>query len=246
MKTKPRTVDKYTIISITMHLICVFIYNILDFRNLFSADCRCLFIFLATKAEQRNEKIAIPPTCVFISCISKIIIIVYSKSYMEIWCWCSLPHSLVCQMDRWIGVYIFSPMEITLIDMTVAFNQNDEIPFCDSIVQWRALLVPTHYLCVWAFFAIFRLTFLCLTVVLCSVCASMLAFFLSVLFNGFDLAKWLCFVLMFVCAFFSAALYLLSLAIGERKVHDMRVLTISIRIKYGPLINQLTRHESAD
>lgn len=71
-------------------------------------------------------------------------------------------------------------------------------------------------------------------------------FFLSVLFNGFDLAKWLCFVLMFVCAFFSAALYLLSPAIGERKVHDMRVLTISIRIKYGPLINQLTRHESAD
>lgn len=34
---KPRTVDKYTIISITMHLICVYAYNILDF-GFFCAD----------------------------------------------------------------------------------------------------------------------------------------------------------------------------------------------------------------
>lgn len=56
MKTKPRTVDKYTIISITMHLICVFIYNILDFRNLFSADCRCLFIFFGYESRAKKWK----------------------------------------------------------------------------------------------------------------------------------------------------------------------------------------------
>lgn len=63
----PRTVDKYTIISITMHLICVYIYNILDFGLLFfffishssfsssSADS----LAELTKRKNKREKTAI-------------------------------------------------------------------------------------------------------------------------------------------------------------------------------------------
>lgn len=41
---------------------------------------------------------------------------------MEIWCWCSLV--------RRVCVFVcFWPNEITLIDMMVAFNQNDEFHF---------------------------------------------------------------------------------------------------------------------
>lgn len=49
--------------------------------------------------------------------------------------------SLVYIQTHKIDIYISSPMKITLLDMMVAFNQNDEIPFCVVLCVWCRLCV---------------------------------------------------------------------------------------------------------
>lgn len=98
---KPRTIDKYTIISITMHLICVYIYNILDLN--------LLGFFFSCQLVERMKRFN-PPTCVLY--LSKIIIIVYS---IHIWKFgagaLSISITLFLSLSR--SVYIW-PMKLHL------------------------------------------------------------------------------------------------------------------------------------
>lgn len=141
MKTKPRTVDKYTIISITMHLICVFIYNILDFRMFFL--CRLLLLwfllllffifFFVCFSHEWNEEMKRSQSAylrIYIVCIENnnhcLFEIIYGNLVLVLFAALTTVYNFV---------YFSRPqIEITFIDMMVDFNQNDEIPFYESIV----------------------------------------------------------------------------------------------------------------
>ena len=102
---------------------------------------------------------------------------------------------------------------------------------------------------------------LCIFDAICVMC--MLFFFLFLSFSLFSALQRLVTLLMSVCSRFDyffpmfccccyycccchSSWSIACLAIAKRKVHDMRVLTILISIKYGSLINQLPQHESVD